>query len=686
MMSEERERRLIVDPNKLKVTEKRARHLAKLANLDVEEFAGKTVAQANKLLQWRVDPELLLFRRVCGRVVKRNPVTGGFCPVPGATVHVEDTDCSFLGFFPVEGPFFWLFPITCHREEIATVTTDACGRFCVYLPFWDIDRILRFRRIRICFLDLYRPRLRDVIELLPDPPIIRFPRPLPDPPPIRVIKPEVIELVRAHFGADAADHLEVAAEAPEFGAPATDYVNLIDTPLPSSPPPFAGRLRVNPGAGYEGIAEAAGLDADLARKVDFSRYIGPFIRCRDLYVAEWVPFLDIPDITFRVTQDVDGDGIEEEIYDEGFFDVRWNADPLLNVTLEANANAICVPICEPVIPIPCEDEPVINTAGYMPLENTHHNDGDGYGRRVNRPAPAPGDYPPPPATGAGAASAVSPYGGTLNLHGCHRIGGATHYRLTYVLNGIGGPVPFTGISWWAPRSAAAPGPPIHVVPDPDGWYPILAAGSVEHPSWLLSWNTRAFADGTYEVRLEAGTPGAGGMTVIATSDPRKFTVDNTRPEASFLEIRWRYASVVGPWTDDNSTRLPAVCPVITRDGTRAVRVRVRWRATAAHLRNAAITFTGCGAANPLLVQPNPAAPDVEAYRHWHTHALDNTVLQSNEFELPAGAAPGCYTLRIHAASRAFNPSGFDHGPTHNWLINQTWRWRWAYRAISVVNV
>lgn len=680
-MPEERNRGPIVDPNKLLVTEKRARHLAELARLDVKQFKGKTIAQANKLLEWRVDPELLLFRRICGRVVKRNPVTGAFCPVPGATVHIEDTDCSFLGFFPVEGPFFWLLPISCHREVIATVTTDACGRFCVFLPFWDIDRILRFRRVRNCFLDLFKPRLRDIIELLPDPPIVRFPRPLPDPPPIRVIKPEIIELVRTHFGADTADLLAVTTETPEFGAPAAEYMNLIDTPLPSYPPPLPSSLRLNPGPDLDEIAKVAGLDSEITRKLDFSRFVGPFIRCRDLFVAEWMPILDIPDITFRVTQDIDADGVEEEIYNEGFFDVRWNAGPLPDVTLVANANAICVPICEPVEPIPCEDEPVINTAGYMPLENTHHNDLNGYGRRVNRPVPAPGDYPPPPATGAGPDNAVSPYAGTLNLHGCHRIGGATHYRLTYVLNGIGGPVSFTGISWWTPRSAAAPGPPIHVVPDPAGWYPILAAASVEHPSWLLSWNTRSFANGTYEVRLEVGTPAGAGMNVIATSDPRKFTVDNQKPEASFLEVRWRYADVIGAWTDDNSTRLPAVCPVITRDGARAIRVQVRWQATATHLRNAELLFTGCGAANPLRVDPDP-----ETYRHWHVNPLDNTVLQTNEYELPAGAAPGCYTLWIHAIGRAFNPSGHDHGPAHDWLIMQTWLWRWAQRAISIVNV
>lgn len=672
-----------LNPDQLPVTERRAEYLAKEAGLSAKELTGRTVAEVNELLKWRVDPELLLYRRICGRVVKRDPLTGELCPVPGATVHIEDTDCSYLGFFPAEPPFYWLLPLSCHREEIATVMTDACGRFCVYLPYWDIDRILRFRLKRICYPDIYRPRLRDVIELLPDPPIIRFPRPLPDPPPINLINPEAIEHVRAHFGADTADRLADLADSSQFGAPTAEYDELLDVPLPSFSPPLPTSFLERPEQYLKQAAEETGFEVANIGNIDLSRFHGPFIRCRDVVIAEWVPLLDVPDITFRVTQDVDSDGAEEQIYGEGFFDVRWNAGSPLTVTLEANASAICVPFCGPVGDIPCEDEPAISTAGYMPLESTHHNNTTGYGRRVNRPSPTPaGDYLPPPADGFGSATAVSPYAGTLNLHGCHRVGNATHYRLTYVLNGVGSPVPFTGIKWWAPRVV---GPPIHVVPDADGWYPILNASTVAHPTWLLPWNTRLYPDGTYEVRLQIGTPSSGVMTVLDTSDPRVFRVDNKKPDVSFLEVRWRYSDVTGPWTDSNSTTLPVTCPAIWRQA-KAIRVRVHWSATAPHLRNAQITFSGCGGGNPLLVEPTPAAPDIEAYRHWHINALNNTVTQYNEFEIPAGADPGCYTLRLLARGRAFNPSGFDHGPTHNWLIRQNWSSRWLDRAISVVNI
>jgi hypothetical protein len=44
-------------------------------------------------------------------------------PVPNATVHVEDTDCSFVFYSPPGWPMWtWLFPFNCNREEIASAT------------------------------------------------------------------------------------------------------------------------------------------------------------------------------------------------------------------------------------------------------------------------------------------------------------------------------------------------------------------------------------------------------------------------------------------------------------------------------------------------------------------------------------------------------------------------------------
>lgn len=668
-----------LDPDQVKITGNRAKYLAKLTGIDVKKLQDKKISEVNDLIKWRVDPSLLLFRRICGRVVKRD-ADGSLCPVPGATVHVQDTDCSFLGFFPTEPPFFWLWPIKCQREEIATVTTDACGNFCVYLPYWDIDRMLRFRRERICFGDIFRPTLRDIPELLPEPPEIRIPRPQPDPLPIRLFTPEVIEQVRTFFGSNMAEAVSAKVADKALGDSAIEYNDLLSTPLPSSPPPLSDAFMQRDKPMLEEVAESVGIDRDILRALDYKRYLGPFIACRDIWRLEWVPFLDIPDITFRVTQDVDADGSEEEIYSEGFFDVRWNMGPYYYTTLVADASAICTHHCEPVQEFPCEGVPKISTVGYMTLEDSHHDNTTGYGRRVNRPVPAPGNYPPPPADGAGPNNAVSPYARTLNLHGCHRIGDATHYRLTYTVNGVGSPVPFTDISWWAPKSASASGPPILVASDANGWYPILAANLLEHPSWLLYWNTRRFANGTYEVRVETGKLSSGTISVLATSAPVKFVIDNADPEASFVWVRWRYADVVGPWDSTHSTLLPSVCPVIKRDPTRNIRIMIRWKATADHLRDAYLNFTGCGAGLPVRVNP-----DIEAYRHWHMNAFDNTIMQNNEWEIPASRPAGCYTLWVRSMSRAFNPSGFDHGPGNDWYINQGLIYRWIHRAISVVD-
>jgi len=44
------------------------------------------------------------------------------------------------------------------------------------------------------------------------------------------------------------------------------------------------------------------------RCVKLSQRSGPFRRCITVHVPVWTPIFDVPDITFRVTQDVDGNG------------------------------------------------------------------------------------------------------------------------------------------------------------------------------------------------------------------------------------------------------------------------------------------------------------------------------------------------------------------------------------------
>ncbi|MCP9448953.1 MAG: hypothetical protein NNA21_02685 [Nitrospira sp.] len=677
-------------PEERRLTERQALYLSRLANLEVKQLIGLPLAKAHELLKWRLDPALLLFRRICGRVVKLNPATGNYEAVPNATVHVEDTDCSFLGFFPVGNPFFWLFPIRCRREVLTTVTTDACGNFCVYLPYWDIDRYIRFRRERICFPEIFKPNLRDLLRpLIPDLQLPVPPFPPPDPPLFR-LTPQHIDMIRTYADDTVIRRLEAVMGSTEFGANVRELDAELDRPVFSQPvpPPIPSEIRRNDDKGKQAkakmeinVAELAGAPsaAALLEQLDVNRFIGPFWRCRDVFVPVWQAILDVPDLTFRVTQDVDGDGNEETIYSESFFDVRWNAPSNLHVTLIASGAAISTPHCGTVQGIVCQDIPAIVTAGYMPLEPTHHDDSLGVATRVNRPRPPDGRSTTPQSYPAHA-----PYARTLNLHGCHRIGNATHYRLTYSYQApetsvLTASVPFTGLEWWMPR--LGPGAPIHVVPDVNGWYPILSAGLVAHPNWLLSWPTHNFPRGLYEIRLELGVDSGSSITVTHTSSPRRFLVDNSSPVVLFHEIRWRSASIplAIPWTDSNSTLLPAVCPVLIRPAGMDVHLRVVWQASAAHLRDAQLSASGCGA-GALSFET-----DEDTYYRWHINQNDNSVPRTAVLRLPGDRPPGCYHVRIEAWGRQFNPSGFDHGPSANWLINQVIDWNSSTRSISVVN-
>ena len=79
-------------PDQRKLTKTQAARLGALAKLRSEDLVGLTVAQITDKFKWKVIPEFLFFRRICGRVVKKDPVTGVEYPVPFATVHVQDTD------------------------------------------------------------------------------------------------------------------------------------------------------------------------------------------------------------------------------------------------------------------------------------------------------------------------------------------------------------------------------------------------------------------------------------------------------------------------------------------------------------------------------------------------------------------------------------------------------------------
>src|SRR5262245_19663077 len=169
-------------PDQLTGNPIQAERLAALTRLSAKELAGKKHLEVADKLKWHLDPHLILFRKICGRVVKKDPVTGIEYPVPNATVIVEDTDCGLVAYFPPASKYGWFYPLFCHRETLATVKTDECGEFCVWIPRWDIDWILRWRKERFCF-PFERPSILDILDDLPVLVEKFLPRPGPDPDP-----------------------------------------------------------------------------------------------------------------------------------------------------------------------------------------------------------------------------------------------------------------------------------------------------------------------------------------------------------------------------------------------------------------------------------------------------------------------------------------------------------------------
>ena len=57
-------------PDRRRVTRIQAQRLSQLADVPFKEIEGRSIAELSDSLKWQIDPELLLFRRVCGQVVR----------------------------------------------------------------------------------------------------------------------------------------------------------------------------------------------------------------------------------------------------------------------------------------------------------------------------------------------------------------------------------------------------------------------------------------------------------------------------------------------------------------------------------------------------------------------------------------------------------------------------------------
>jgi hypothetical protein len=721
-----------VAPGDWTVTERQAAHVEALGLGDAEELVDATAADLRDRLEPFERFHLPFFRRICGRVVAEDPDSGDLRPVPNATVRVYDTDCSFLGHFPVGSPFCWFYPFGSRRERIAETRTDACGRFCVYVPWWDVDRVVRYRLERVCLREVVRPRLEDLLDPeqgpIPDP---DGPGPWPDGPGPRPGGPRFARRPSLDVDFDSAGRFtalanrvdrdlaaDVAALSDDrgFGTERTPLTRLLDRPAFTDPvrPPLPAPLR-----GADDWTDLNdyefGVDPEVLDLVDPHDALGPFLRCHYVRIPEWETVYDVPDITFEVTQDTDGDGTEETIYDEGYFAVRWD-DPPSEVELLADPTARTVSSCRaPDGELFVCTDPSIVSAEDMALRRPYHEPDSahttspaaGYQRLVNRPRDA--------TTGTRRATGEAPYAGTLQLHGCSRVGDATRYRVVYRYKPDADAAdwtatqPFTGLHWHVP--VLFDGDPYPVEPGADGWYETLTVTALENhygqnfaadepsdlvvfPYLLLQWPTGRYPNGRYDLRVQVGVDdGSGGTTVTQTSDWMPMVVDNTRPVARIESLEWWGASDSPSEAVDLLATDPGgdpTCPVIRREDE-AVHVRVGYHVSAPHYRDMRLRILGCtpsggtSVENPSIESAAPANGPLgtaTTYRHWHADPTDTTRTGTVTFTIDASDPDGSYTVALDAYTRAYNPGANPMNP--DWDSDAHVRRRHPRQGIAVV--
>jgi hypothetical protein len=705
-------------PDQRQLNKIQAKRLAALAGVSAKELEGQTIAQLGERLKWQIDPIYFLFRQICGKVVKKDPVTGVEYPVPFATVYVEDTDCNFISYFPRPWPWGWHFPLFCHREVIGTTTTDACGNFCVWVPRFDIDWILRWRLERVCYPIIFnRPTIGDLLPQLPTPVAGPWP-PGPDPGPLKnltTLSPSMVEAIAGSAAGKLAQKVARLKATQSLGSANQLKAGLLNARAFESelPPPLPaefhralsghGVVAAKGASAHEGIRSAValklGLDPAAKEIASFNprRFIGPFFRCYDIVVPEWQIIFDVPDITFRVTQDVNGNGTPVTIYSEGYFDVRWDAGPLPDVTLVASSNAIALSSgCNRPPSRSCPNGPEIQFAGgtdFMELiDNTIFNgsftpsavtspagpitplvNSDiGYALGPNRglsatPAPtvlttqtpAPTGCPQPPAQPLREASGA-PFYGTLSLSGCVDVLGAQYYRIMQSTD-QGATFSPVLVSPWPNIDTQNNNTPLMIASDPNGWFAVNPVDQMNNvvprshlllPDLILMWQTPQLAQSLLYIEIADGS-----KNPINTPKPKMVAIqtDNKFPDVAFNEILWKVSGA-----DDNTLQpLPLLtCPLVQRAQGQAIEIVVKVTVSSKHLRNACLYATGCGGGSLDIINDPNNNPS-----YWYNVGVGNTVILYQRYYLAADALPGCYTFWCFAGSRALNPDSNPGGNT-----------------------
>ena len=487
----------------------------------------------------------------------------------------------------------------------------------------------------------------------------------------------ILRRVRETIGPKSFETLRFASSGIQAGADASAVTAALAHPAfhDDLPAPVPSELRAQLAAGdLQGLARAIGAPSFPLGSLDFGKALGPFWRCWNVLVPEWIPLLEVPDITFGVTQDVNGDGVPVTIYAESIFDARWTSDPIPDIVL--HASQIAIPSLSCTAPdVSCETQGIV-TAGLYPLHNlpapaeAYIDDAPadpqfGDARRPNKPVPA--------------APAATPFCGTLQLYGCNHQPGAAFYRVKYSFDGSSDVVffnPWQLVRWTTFLEIR------NVTPDGAGWYPIIDDADGWLPSHLLM-NWPSAQAGQYRVHLEFADASKNYLGSATDSASVTLNVDNTSPVANFTSLSWRVAG-----SNAVPTPLELTCPVLTRAKNEAIEVIVGYTASAANLRDVSLSASGCGDGNPTsLAAPGWSYPPSSdnPYAHWYDAPTDNAVTATAVFTISGSLPDGAYNFHLQANSRAFNPAGGDGGFGVNWDYDVVYLYTPADLPLAVIS-
>ncbi len=133
-----------VAPEKRELNSLQRDHLGELAGIAPAAMDRLTVEEIRVKFGWQIDPRLLLFRRLTGRVTTQN-ADGIYRPAPNAIVRVDNTLCDLLHVRDAVLGGGVLVVGNVRREAIAEVRTGIDGNFGLWVPRFDIESILRWR-------------------------------------------------------------------------------------------------------------------------------------------------------------------------------------------------------------------------------------------------------------------------------------------------------------------------------------------------------------------------------------------------------------------------------------------------------------------------------------------------------------------------------------------------------------